>query len=99
MGVSSDNDEANTSSRRPQGKLRSNTSTQVLQWRLFLNTSIGWQWKLWSGIQVSKLVQRKLHSGMCTSTQGKIFLFYFFIFFNFFLNQSEFEGNGVEEME
>ena len=28
-----------------------------------LNTSIRLQWKLWSGIQVSKSVQRKLHSG------------------------------------
>jgi len=81
----------NTSSRRPQEKLRRNTSTQILQQRLPLNTSTRWQWKLWSGIQVSKLAQRKLHSKMCTSTQG--------FFFFFFLNQSDFEENGVEEVE
>jgi len=41
------------------------------------NTSIRLQQKLWSGIQVSKLVQRKLHSEMYTSTQEFFFFFFF----------------------
>jgi len=65
----------NTSSQQLQGNLWRITSTQVLQQRLLLNTSTGWQRKLRSGIQVSNSAQRKLHSGMCTSTQGKIFFF------------------------
>jgi len=56
----------------------------------FLNTSTRWQQKLRSGIQVSNSVQRKLHSGMCTSTQG---------FFFFFLSQSDFGEDGVKEVE
>jgi len=74
------NDEANTSSQQPQGKLWRNTSTQVLQRRLLLNTSTRLQQKLQSRIQVSKSAQRKLHSRMYTSTQG----------FFFFLNRSDF---------
>jgi len=41
-------------------------ATETVEW----NTSIRLQQKLWSGIQVSKSVQRKLHSGMCTISQG-----------------------------
>jgi len=40
-----------------------------------LNTGIRLQRKLRSRIQVSKSVQRKLHSGMCTITQGNFFFF------------------------
>ena len=51
-----------------KGRVQRNTSAQVLQQKLLLNTSIRLQWKLQSGIQVSKSVQRKLHSEMCAST-------------------------------
>jgi len=53
--------------------LQRNTSVQVLQQRLLLNTNIRLQWKLWSRIQVSKSVQRKLHSEICISTQSFFF--------------------------
>jgi len=58
-----------------------------------LNTSIRLQWKLQSGIQVSKSVQRKLHSGMCTITQGK---FFFFFFLKWGECGERSKGNGVE---
>jgi len=80
----------NTSNRRPQEKTAEEYKYPISQRRLLLNTSTKWQRKLWSGIQVSELAQRKLHSEMYTSTQGKIF---------FFLNRSDFEQNGVEGVE
>ena len=92
--MSDGNDEANTNSQRPQGKLQRNTSTQTLQRRLPLNTNIKLQRKLWSGIQVSNSAQRKLHSGMCTSTQGYIIIIIIII-----LNWSDFGENRVEEVE
>jgi len=46
-----------------------------LQRRLLLDTSTRWQRKLRGKIQVSKLAQRKLHSEICTSTQGNFFFF------------------------
>jgi len=71
-----------------KGELRRNTSVQVLQQRLLLNTNTRLQWKLWSRIQVSKSVQRKLHSEICISTQS---------FFFFFLKQRECKENGNEK--
>ena len=70
MGVSNDNDEAkykySTIARETAEKYKyPNFAMETA-----LNTSIRLQWKLRSGIQVSKSVQRKLHSGMCTITQG-----------------------------
>ena len=59
-----------------------------------MNTSTRLQQKLWSGIQVSKSAQRKLHSGMCTSTQGYIIIIIIII-----LNWSDFGENRVEEVE
>ena len=67
----------NTSSRRLQGNCRGIQVPKFCNGDCFLNTSTRWQQKLRSGIQVSKLAQRKLHSEMCTSTQGKIFFFFF----------------------
>ena len=59
-----------------------------------MNTSTRLQQKLWSGIQVSKSAQRKLYSGMCTSTQGYIIIIIIII-----LNWSDFGENRVEEVE
>ena len=83
----------NTSNQWLQEKLCRNISTQVLQQRLFWNTSTRLQRKLQSGIQVSKLAQRKLYSGMCTSTQGFFFCFFFWSRVNV---EKQSQGNGME---
>ena len=62
-----------------------------------MNTSTRLQQKLWSGIQVSKSAQRKLYSGMCTSTQGYIIIIIIIIII--ILNWSDFGENRVEEVE
>ena len=81
-----------TSSRRPQEKLRRNTSTQILQRRLLFEYKYQMATETVERNTSKQVSAKELHSEMCTSTQGKIFFFFFF------LNRSGFEENGVEEV-
>ena len=77
-----------TSSRRPQEKLRRNTSTQILQRRLLFEYKYQMATETAEQNTSKQVSAKELYSEMCTSTQGRIFFFF----------QSNFEENGVEEV-
>jgi len=83
----------NTSSQRPQGKLRRNTSTQ------FFATETAFEYKYQMAMETAERNTSKQISARETALRNVYKYSRKEFFFFFFLNRSEFEGSGVEEVE